>query len=91
MKPAEQQFLDDLDKELWTAANKLLPMLDAAVYKHVLCREQEMKAQVARKRAAARRCLPTAATSSTGPNSLSKRARPIRNCCCAVTSARPSP
>jgi type I restriction enzyme M protein len=36
MKPAEQQFLDDLDKELWTAANKLLPMLDAAVYKHVV-------------------------------------------------------
>jgi len=36
MKPSEQQFLDDLDKELWTAANKLLPMLDAAVYKHVV-------------------------------------------------------
>jgi type I restriction enzyme M protein len=36
MKAAEQQFLDDLDKELWTAANKLLPMLDAAVYKHVV-------------------------------------------------------
>jgi type I restriction enzyme M protein len=31
-----QQFLDDLDKRLWTAANKLLPMLDAAVYKHVV-------------------------------------------------------
>jgi type I restriction enzyme M protein len=26
----EQQFLNDLDKKLWTAANKLLPMLDAA-------------------------------------------------------------
>lgn len=36
MKQTEQQFLDDLDKELWTAANKLLPMLDAAVYKHVV-------------------------------------------------------
>ena len=36
MKPSEQQFLDELDKELWTAANKLLPMLDAAVYKHVV-------------------------------------------------------
>jgi len=32
----EQQFLNDLDKKLWTAANKLLPMLDAAVYKHVV-------------------------------------------------------
>jgi len=36
MKPEEQQFLNDLDKKLWTAANKLLPMLDAAVYKHVV-------------------------------------------------------
>ncbi|MDO8464664.1 MAG: class I SAM-dependent DNA methyltransferase [Gallionella sp.] len=36
MQPAEQQFLNDLDKKLWTAANKLLPMLDAAVYKHVV-------------------------------------------------------
>jgi type I restriction enzyme M protein len=36
MKQTEQQFLDDLDKELWTTANKLLPMLDAAVYKHVV-------------------------------------------------------
>jgi len=32
----EQQFLNDLDKRLWSAANKLLPMLDAAVYKHVV-------------------------------------------------------
>jgi type I restriction enzyme M protein len=32
----EQQFLNELDKKLWTAANKLLPMLDAAVYKHVV-------------------------------------------------------
>jgi len=36
MQQAEQQFLNDLDKKLWTAANKLLPMLDAAVYKHVV-------------------------------------------------------
>jgi type I restriction enzyme M protein len=35
MKRDEQQFLNDLDKKLWTTANKLLPMLDAAVYKHV--------------------------------------------------------
>src|SRR5687768_15001192 len=36
MNPEEQEFLDELDKTLWTAANKLLPMLDAAVYKHVV-------------------------------------------------------
>lgn len=36
MNLQEQQFLNDLDKKLWTAANKLLPMLDAAVYKHVV-------------------------------------------------------
>lgn len=36
MKPTETQFLNDLDKRLWTAANKLLPILDAAVYKHVV-------------------------------------------------------
>lgn len=32
----EQQFLQDLEKKLWTSANKLLPSLDAAVYKHVV-------------------------------------------------------
>lgn len=32
----EQTFLNELDRKLWTAANKLLPMLDAAVYKHVV-------------------------------------------------------
>ncbi len=31
----EQQFLNDLEKKLWTSANKLLPALDAAQYKHV--------------------------------------------------------
>src|SRR5512147_1021348 len=36
MNNEEQQFLNSLDKNLWTAANKLLPMLDAAVYKHVV-------------------------------------------------------
>lgn len=33
---AAQDFLNDLEKKLWTAANKLLPSLDAAVYKHVV-------------------------------------------------------
>ncbi len=32
----EQEFLQDLEKKLWTSANKLLPSLDAAVYKHVV-------------------------------------------------------
>lgn len=32
----EQQFLNELEKKLWTSANKLLPSLDAAVYKHVV-------------------------------------------------------
>jgi len=32
----EKQFLDDLEKKLWTSANKLLPALDAALYKHVV-------------------------------------------------------
>ncbi len=36
MDQTEQQFLNDLDKRLWSMANKLLPMLDAAVYKHVV-------------------------------------------------------
>jgi type I restriction enzyme M protein len=36
MKQTEAQFLNTLDKRLWTAANRLLPMLDAAVYKHVV-------------------------------------------------------
>jgi len=36
MKSIEQQFFNDLEKKLWTAANKLLPNLDAAVYKHVV-------------------------------------------------------
>ena len=33
---SEQKFLKDLEKKLWTTANKLLPSLDAAVYKHVV-------------------------------------------------------
>jgi type I restriction enzyme M protein len=32
----EKEFLQDLEKKLWTSANKLLPSLDAAVYKHVV-------------------------------------------------------
>jgi len=32
----EKQFLDDLEKKLWISANKLLPSLDAALYKHVV-------------------------------------------------------
>ncbi|MDH5641317.1 MAG: type I restriction-modification system subunit M N-terminal domain-containing protein [Nitrospira sp.] len=34
MHPTETQFLSDLNGKIWTAANKLLPMLDAAVYNH---------------------------------------------------------
>ena len=33
---SEQEFLNQLEKKLWTSANKLLPSLDAAVYKHVV-------------------------------------------------------
>lgn len=36
MNSLEQQFFSDLEKKLWTSANKLLPSLDAAVYKHVI-------------------------------------------------------
>lgn len=32
----ETEFLKELEKKLWTSANKLLPALDAAVYKHVM-------------------------------------------------------
>ena len=32
----EQQFLNNLEKKLWTSANKLLPSLDASQYKHVM-------------------------------------------------------
>jgi type I restriction enzyme M protein len=32
----EQQFLNDLEKKLWTSADKLRSNLDAAVYKHVV-------------------------------------------------------
>ena len=33
---AAQQFLRDLDKKLWGAANRLRASLDAAVYKHAV-------------------------------------------------------
>jgi type I restriction enzyme M protein len=36
MQREEQQFLNDLDKKLWTAADKLRSSLDAAVYKHAV-------------------------------------------------------
>jgi type I restriction-modification system DNA methylase subunit len=36
MNPTENQFLKELDKRLWTAADKLHSNLDAAVYKHVV-------------------------------------------------------
>ena len=36
MENEEQQFLNDLEKKLWTSANKLLPSLDASQYKHVV-------------------------------------------------------
>ena len=32
----EQQFLNDLDKKLWTSANKLRSTLDASQYKHTV-------------------------------------------------------
>ncbi len=34
--PTEQQFLNELDKKLWTAADRLRSSLDAAVYKHAV-------------------------------------------------------
>jgi type I restriction enzyme M protein len=56
----EQDFLNSLEKKLWTSANKLLPSLDASQYKHVMLglifvkyvsdafdlRRQELKAQL---------------------------------------------
>ena len=36
MKQEEQQFLNDLDKKLWNAADKLRSNIDAAEYKHVV-------------------------------------------------------
>ncbi|MEO8588546.1 MAG: type I restriction-modification system subunit M [Flavobacteriales bacterium] len=34
--PTEQTFLNELDKKLWTAADRLRSSLDAAVYKHAV-------------------------------------------------------
>jgi type I restriction enzyme M protein len=59
MNSTEQQFFNALEAKLWTAANKLLPSLDAAVYKHIVLgllfikyvsdafeeRQKELKAQ----------------------------------------------
>jgi type I restriction enzyme M protein len=36
MNPIEQQFFNELQKKLWTAADKLRSALDASVYKHVV-------------------------------------------------------
>ncbi len=36
MNTDEQRFLNELDKKLWTAADKLRSNLDAAVYKHAV-------------------------------------------------------
>ena len=36
LQAEEQKFLDNLEKKLWTSANKLLPSLDASQYKHVM-------------------------------------------------------
>lgn len=36
MNPVEQSFFNDLEKKLWTAADKLRSSLDASVYKHVV-------------------------------------------------------
>lgn len=36
MNPIEQQFFNDLERKLWTAADKLRSSLDASVYKHVV-------------------------------------------------------
>lgn len=36
MNSIEQQFFNDLERKLWTAADKLRSSLDAAVYKHVV-------------------------------------------------------
>lgn len=36
MNQTEQRFFEDLEKKLWTAADKLRSSLDAAVYKHVV-------------------------------------------------------
>lgn len=35
MNQVEQQFFNDLEKKLWTSADKLRSNLDAAVYKHI--------------------------------------------------------
>lgn len=61
LQAEEQAFLDNLEKKLWTSANKLLPSLDASQYKHVMLglvfikyvsdafelRREELKAQFA--------------------------------------------
>ena len=36
MEQTEAEFLKELDKHLWTAADRLRSNLDTAVYKHVV-------------------------------------------------------
>lgn len=36
MNTAEQQFLNELDKKLWNAADRLRASMDAANYKHII-------------------------------------------------------
>ncbi len=36
MNPIEKQFFNELEKKLWTAADKLRSSLHASVYKHVV-------------------------------------------------------
>lgn len=36
-----QQFLDDLDKKLWNAADRLRSNIDAAEYKHVVLEKHD--------------------------------------------------
>lgn len=36
MNSIEQQFFSELERKLWTAADKLRSSLDASVYKHVV-------------------------------------------------------
>ncbi|HBQ89695.1 MAG TPA: hypothetical protein DD803_09640 [Alcaligenes faecalis] len=47
MRPIEQQFFNDLEKKLWTAADKLRSNLDTAVYKHVVLGLDKMNTDAA--------------------------------------------
>jgi hypothetical protein len=84
MNTIEQQFFNDLEKQLWTAADKLRSNLDAAVYKHVMLgliflkyvsdafeeRQKELREQ-----------FQNPATSAPHPRPLSQRARGLKTVC----------